>query len=103
MVDLSQIDAILISSSSCMLALPYITEYTGFKGVIYATEPTLQIARYDLDGWIMCNFTSSSTVFQSYQDSGRVIMKGLVQWNPLIVEKTSTSSIIQICTASLAG
>lgn len=45
MVDLSQIDAILISNSACMLALPYITEYTGFKGVIYATEPTIQIAR----------------------------------------------------------
>lgn len=44
-VDLSQVDAILISNSSCMLALPFITEYTGFKGVIYCTDPTLQIGR----------------------------------------------------------
>lgn len=44
-VDLSQVDAILISNSSCMLALPYITEYTGFKGSIYCTEPTLQIGK----------------------------------------------------------
>jgi len=29
-----------------MLALPYITVCTGFKGVIYATEPTLHIGRY---------------------------------------------------------
>ena len=28
-----------------------------------------------------CNFTSISTVFQSYQDDGLVIMKGCVQWN----------------------
>ena len=30
-----------------------------------------------------CDFTSFSTVFQSYQDDGRVIMKGCgcVQWN----------------------
>lgn len=28
-----------------MLALPFITESTGFKGPIYATEPTLQIGR----------------------------------------------------------
>ena len=35
------------------------------------------------DGWT-CNFTSfQSTVFQSYQDDGRVIMKGCVQWNPV--------------------
>ncbi|XP_048237856.1 integrator complex subunit 9-like isoform X1 [Haliotis rufescens] len=45
MVDLTQIDAILISNYSCMLALPYITEYTGFRGVVYCTEPTLQIGR----------------------------------------------------------
>ena len=34
------------------------------------------------DGWMTCGFTSFSTVFQSYQDDGWVIMKGCVQWNP---------------------
>lgn len=29
-----------------MMALPFITEGTGFKGRVYATEPTLQIGRY---------------------------------------------------------
>lgn len=29
-----------------MMALPYITEHTGFTGTVYATEPTLQIGRY---------------------------------------------------------
>ena len=28
-----------------------------------------------MDGWMICNFTSFSTVFQSYQDGGRLIMK----------------------------
>ena len=28
-------------------------------------------------GWITCDFT----VFLSYQDAGRVIMKGFVNWN----------------------
>ena len=39
--------------------------------------------RYALDGWITCDFTSFSTVFQSYQDDGRMIIKGCVQWNPV--------------------
>ncbi|XP_060063124.1 integrator complex subunit 9-like [Ylistrum balloti] len=43
--DLSQIDAILISNHNTILALPYITEYTGFKGIVYCTDPTLQIGR----------------------------------------------------------
>lgn len=32
-----------------MLALPFITEGTGFKGIIYATEPTLQIGRFFME------------------------------------------------------
>lgn len=46
-VDLSSLDAILISSYHCMMALPYLTEYTGFKGTVYMTEPTLHIGRYE--------------------------------------------------------
>ena len=45
-VDISTIDTILLSNHSCMLALPFITEDTEFKGRVYATEPTLQIGRY---------------------------------------------------------
>ena len=36
-----------------------------------------------------CDFTSFSTIFQSYQDDGRMIMKDYVQWNPFTVEKIS--------------
>ena len=34
-----------------------------------------------MDGWMICDFTSFSTVFQSYQDDERLIMKGCVQWS----------------------
>ena len=36
-----------------------------------------------MDGWMTCDFTSFSTIFQSYQDNGQMIMKGCVQWNPV--------------------
>ena len=32
-----------------------------------------------MDGWMTCDFTSFTTVFQSYQDDGRLIMKDCVQ------------------------
>ena len=38
------------------------------------------------DIWMDCDFTSFSTVFQSYQDDGRAIKKGCVQWNPVYSE-----------------
>lgn len=44
-VDYADVDVILISNYMSMLALPFITEGTGFEGVIYATEPTLQIGK----------------------------------------------------------
>ena len=41
------------------------------------------VGRWVVDGWMTCDFMSFSTVFQSYQDDGRMIMKGCVQWNPV--------------------
>ncbi|XP_022781258.1 integrator complex subunit 9 homolog [Stylophora pistillata] len=45
LLDFSTIDIIVISNYHFMLALPFITEHSGFKGKIYATEPTVQIGR----------------------------------------------------------
>lgn len=45
LVDFADIDVILVSNYQSMLALPYITEGTGFKGTVYMTEPTLLIGR----------------------------------------------------------
>ena len=37
-----------------------------------------------MDGWIVdLNFMSFSSVFESYQDDGQLIMKGCMQWNPV--------------------
>ena len=36
-----------------------------------------------IDGWMTCDFMSFSTVFQLYEDDGRVIQTGSVQWNPV--------------------
>ena len=36
-----------------------------------------------MDGWMICDFTCFCTVFRSYQDDGRMIMKDCVQRNPV--------------------
>ncbi|KAF2344806.1 Metallo-beta-lactamase [Trinorchestia longiramus] len=45
LVDFSELDAILVSNYLSILALPYITNQTGFRGVVYMTEPTMQLGR----------------------------------------------------------
>jgi len=68
-VDLADIDVILISNYHNMLSLPFITEYTAFKGKVYAAEPTLQIGRLlmeELVSYKESSFTTkSSTAWKS--------------------------------------
>uniref|UniRef100_A0A1B6CJW2 Beta-Casp domain-containing protein n=1 Tax=Clastoptera arizonana TaxID=38151 RepID=A0A1B6CJW2_9HEMI len=49
LIDYAEVDVILISNYMSMLALPFVTEGSGFDGVVYATEPTLQIGRMYLE------------------------------------------------------
>ena len=49
-----------------------------------------------MDGWITCDFTSFSTVFVSYQDDEKLIMKGCVNGTLLTVEKISPRAGIEI-------
>lgn len=62
LVNMSEIDAILISNYHCMLALPYLTEYTNFRGVIYATDPTLYIGRQYMEEMVEYLSRSSKSV-----------------------------------------
>ena len=48
----------------------------------------VHIPMIKMNEWITFDFTSFSTVFQSYEDIGQVIigqviMKGCVQWKPI--------------------
>ena len=53
---------------------------TTFYGSVGIAAETI-ISKHYGDGWMTCDFTSFSTVFQLYQDDGRLIMKGCVQWS----------------------
>lgn len=48
-IDLKDVDVILISNYQSMLGLPFLTELSDFEGVIYSTEPTVQIAKMFMD------------------------------------------------------
>ena len=56
-----------------------------------------------MDGLMTSDFTSFSTVFQSYQDSERMIMKGCVHRTSFTVGKISASSGDQTWSARSVG
>ena len=45
-VDWRNLDFILLSSYSRCSSIVYIMEYTGFKGMVLATDPTVAFSRY---------------------------------------------------------
>jgi len=47
--DVASVDVVLISSYQTILALPFLTEHTGFAGRVFCTEPTMWIARQLLE------------------------------------------------------
>ncbi|KAI8437887.1 hypothetical protein MSG28_010569 [Choristoneura fumiferana] len=54
-VDFAQLDVLLVSNYTCMLALPFVLDAPGFRGQVLATEPTLQIGRFymeELSEWL---------------------------------------------------
>lgn len=48
-IDISDIDAILISNSASILALPFFTENPNFNGTVFATEPSVTIGKFFMD------------------------------------------------------
>ena len=48
-----------------------------------------------MNGCMTCNFMYFLTLFQSYQDSGRLIVKSCVIRNPFEVGKISASSVLE--------
>ncbi|XP_029416974.1 integrator complex subunit 9 isoform X2 [Nannospalax galili] len=96
LIDLSTVDVILISNYHCMMALPYITEHTGFTGTVYATEPTVQIGRLlpsplkdavEVTTWRRCytmqEVNSALSKIQLVGYSQKIELFGAVQVTPL--------------------
>ena len=50
-----------------------------------------------------CDFISFSTVFQSYQVDGQVVMKGYVQWEPFVIQRFLLPSGLEPRTAFSVG
>ncbi|XP_065670377.1 integrator complex subunit 9 homolog isoform X2 [Hydra vulgaris] len=55
LIDFSTIDVILLTNFYNILALPYVTEYSGFNGKVFATEPTLHFGRLYMEELVSYN------------------------------------------------
>ena len=67
-------------------------------------DKTLSVGTLSMkDGWMTCNFTSLSKVFQSYQDDGQMIMKSCVNGTPFMAEKILPLAGLEPGTARSVG
>ncbi|KAL7312669.1 hypothetical protein PS15m_008409 [Mucor circinelloides] len=53
LIDMDSIDLVLIANSECMLGLPFLTEYLGYKGRIIATEPTIEYGKQRMEELVL--------------------------------------------------
>lgn len=84
LIDLSTVDVILISNYHCMMALPYITEHTGFTGTVYATEPTVQIGRWE-QFFISQEQVAEALLFISQEQVAKALLLSVVLWQEWLV------------------
>ena len=103
MIDFSEIDAILISNYTCMLALPYITEETGFRGRIFATEPTLQFGRLFMEETIeyIERTTKGQRAFKWKESLGSLPAPLCQAQNPQAWRTIYTRQMIDACLAKV--
>ena len=63
----------------------------------------LILRRSSLDGWMTCHFMPFSTVFRSYQDDERMILKAVCNGTLFTVEKILPGAGLKLRTARSAG
>lgn len=77
-VDWESVDAIVLSNYMHSLALPFVTEYTRFRGKVYATEPTVQLSRQLMlelvAGVHVESRATAPTTARSAQDTARTLV-----------------------------
>ena len=62
----------------------WVSQFLGYIELLWFIELQIRLSfedNYEMDGWMICDFTSFLSVFQSYQGHGRIILNGCVQWN----------------------
>ncbi|CEI90263.1 hypothetical protein RMCBS344292_04591 [Rhizopus microsporus] len=62
LIDIHTIDLVVIANSECMLGLPYLTEYMGYKGKIIATEPTIEFAKQRMEELVIYHSQNISCI-----------------------------------------
>lgn len=105
MVDLGTVDVILITNFYNMLALPYVTEYSDFKGKIFATVPTVHIGKQIMEELVEYNGSTARKDRPQWKKAELLAalpphfaqnLKDAVKWRSLYSKKDIHSCIQKI-------
>ncbi|KAJ3400620.1 Integrator complex subunit 9, partial [Chytridiales sp. JEL 0842] len=97
LINLEQVKAIFVSDAGSLLGLPYVTEYTNFKGQIYATEPVIALGKLQLKELVSRRerdmLLYNDAVYPCYNpDDVRSCLSKItaVRYNEIVVGSTTT-------------
>lgn len=101
-VDWSAVDFILLSNYKSCLCIPFITQYTKFKGLVFATEPTVAFSRLLCQEHVYSNKDELPLIFNLFdiEECHRRI-KPIFFNAPIQI--TSNLSIHSCCSGALLG
>ncbi|KAJ3065408.1 hypothetical protein HDU98_011220, partial [Podochytrium sp. JEL0797] len=74
------IDVILTSNLETMLALPFISEFGGFKGKIFATDPTVLFGKLRLEEFIKRFISLAAMYLPMYRNGRPAYSDGIEFW-----------------------
>ena len=94
--------ALIRSNTVCSLLPEGLhSEFILCSGLKYDTDHHKVFDR--MDGWLTCDFRSCLTVFQSYQDNGRVRMKAMCNQIRFMIERSPPQVGLEPGTARSVG
>ncbi|KAK5967900.1 Integrator complex subunit 9 [Trichostrongylus colubriformis] len=106
-LSMSTVDCVLISNWNSLVALPFYVENSGFRGVVYATEPVVQFGRLMMLELIeyferivlgdVNNMWKDPTIYSTFPNT---INRNPLEWKPFYSKQTMEQALVRVTTVS---
>eukprot|EP00697_Spironema_sp_BW2_P016717 gnl/Spiro4/8107_TR4272_c0_g1_i1.p1 gnl/Spiro4/8107_TR4272_c0_g1~~gnl/Spiro4/8107_TR4272_c0_g1_i1.p1 ORF type:complete len:646 (+),score=115.22 gnl/Spiro4/8107_TR4272_c0_g1_i1:70-2007(+) len=107
--DLQNVDAILITSYFHLMGLPFLSEFTNYRGPIYATEPSVAVGRQLMEELVEfveqdlrapVNLAGNNKLLSPKGGAVQELLKNSHSWRPMYSKHDIRSCLSRVTTVS---